>query len=53
MTNLTEDSIEQWVIELLQKQGYDFVHGPDLMPDAENREDVTRLIDEMKQKRSP
>ncbi|MCB1172432.1 MAG: type I restriction endonuclease subunit R [Leptospiraceae bacterium] len=32
---MTEDSIEQWVIELLQKQGYDFVHGPDLMPDAE------------------
>ncbi|MCB1317283.1 MAG: type I restriction endonuclease subunit R, partial [Leptospiraceae bacterium] len=35
MTRLTEASIEAWVIELLTKQGYEYIHGPDIAPDSE------------------
>ncbi|MBX7059622.1 MAG: type I restriction endonuclease subunit R [Leptospirales bacterium] len=35
MTSLTEASIEEWVIGLLAKQGYAFIHGPDIAPDSE------------------
>ncbi len=35
MTNLTESAIEQWAIELLQAEGYHYIHGPDIAPDGE------------------
>ncbi len=35
MTRLTEASIEDWVIETLRKQGFAYIHGPDIAPDSE------------------
>ena len=34
MTKLTESSIENWAIELLQAQGYTYLAGSDIAPDA-------------------
>lgn len=36
MTKLTENIIEKFTIELLQKKGYDYLYGPDIAPDSEN-----------------
>ena len=36
MPNLTESSIENFAIELLKSQGYDYLFGPDIAPDGEN-----------------
>lgn len=38
MTKLTESAIENFAIELLQKQGYKFLHGPDISHDGESAE---------------
>ena len=38
MTKITESSIENWAIELLQAQGYVHLQGVDLAPDAEGGE---------------
>jgi type I restriction enzyme R subunit len=32
---MNESAIEQWAIELLQAEGYHFIHGPDIAPDGE------------------
>jgi type I restriction enzyme R subunit len=32
---ITEDSVEQFVIELLEAQGYQYLHGPVIAPDGE------------------
>lgn len=32
---ITEDSVEQFVIELLESQGYQYLHGPTVAPDGE------------------
>ena len=37
MPTLNESSIEQLAIELLQSLGWSYVFGPDIAPDAENR----------------
>jgi len=42
VTNLSESSIEAWVIGLLQEQGYAFIHGPDVAPDAETSSPLQR-----------
>jgi type I restriction enzyme, R subunit len=36
--NLTESSIEQYAIDLLVKQGYQYIYGPDIAPDSERVE---------------
>ena len=35
MTKITESSIEQFTIELLEKQGFHYIYGPDIAPDSE------------------
>jgi hypothetical protein len=35
MTNITESSIEQSSIDLLVKQGFQYIYGPDIAPDSE------------------
>ena len=35
MTKLTESHIETFAIELLQKQGYEYLYGPDIAPNGE------------------
>lgn len=34
-TKITESSIEEYAIELLENQGYTYIYGPDLAPDSE------------------
>lgn len=36
--NITESAIEQYAIEQLQNQGYSYIYGPDIAPDAETPE---------------
>jgi type I restriction enzyme R subunit len=38
MSPLHESDIEQFAIELLQSLGWDYVYGPDIAPDLENRQ---------------
>ena len=35
MTKLTESAIENFAIELLEEQGYQYIYGPDIAPDSE------------------
>lgn len=35
MTGLNENAIETMVTDLLEKQGYEYIHGPDIAPDSE------------------
>ena len=37
MPNLTESQIEQFAIDLLKSLGWNYVFGPDIAPDSENR----------------
>ncbi|MCD4812914.1 type I restriction endonuclease subunit R [bacterium] len=51
-TKITESEIEKFVITLLEKQGYEYIYGPDIAPDSETPErekfeDVV-LIDRLK-----
>jgi type I restriction enzyme R subunit len=32
---ITESAIEQFAIDLLEKQGYQYIYGPDIAPDSE------------------
>ena len=34
MTRITESSIEEFAIELLEKSGYQYVHAPNIAPDS-------------------
>jgi type I restriction enzyme R subunit len=36
MTKITESSIETFAIELLEKQGYQYIYAPDIAPDSES-----------------
>ncbi|MBN2435095.1 MAG: type I restriction endonuclease subunit R [Spirochaetes bacterium] len=36
MTKLTESTIEEYAIELLKKQGFKYIYGPDIAPDSES-----------------
>jgi type I restriction enzyme R subunit len=36
MTKITESSIEKFTIELLERQGYSYIYGPDIAPDSDN-----------------
>jgi type I restriction enzyme R subunit len=38
MTRITENIIESFAIELLDKLGYAYIYGPDIAPDSENPE---------------
>ena len=38
MKRITENSIEEFAIELLEKLGYESVYGPDIAPDGETPE---------------
>jgi type I restriction enzyme R subunit len=42
MNNLTESSIEQYAIDLLVKQGYQYIYGPDIAPDSEASPSITK-----------
>lgn len=41
MKKITESSIEEFSIELLEKHGYQYVYGPDIAPDSETPERTT------------
>ncbi len=36
MTKITENEIEEFAIELLEKQGYQYLYGPDIAPDSDS-----------------
>jgi hypothetical protein len=36
MTKITENVIETFCIELLEKQGYEYIYAPDIAPDSDN-----------------
>ncbi len=38
MNPITESNIETFVIELLEKQGYEYIYAPDIAPDSETLE---------------
>lgn len=46
MTHLTENHIEEFAIELLEKQGYQYIYAPDIAPDGETpeRENYEQVI---------
>ena len=35
MTKITESAIEEFAIELLEKQGYEYIYAPDIAPDSD------------------
>lgn len=37
-SKITESSIETFAIELLEKQGYQYIYGPDIAPDSDRPE---------------
>jgi type I restriction enzyme R subunit len=51
-TRITETDIEKFSIELLEKNGYQYIHGPDIAPDSETPErrsfDQVFLLDRLK-----
>jgi len=38
MTRITESAIEKFAIKLLERQGYDYLYGPDIAPDSKTPE---------------
>ncbi len=38
MTHLTENTIEEFAIQLLQQLGYEYIYAPDIAPDSDNPE---------------
>lgn len=46
MRNITEDAVEQSAIQLLQNQGFQYIHGPDLAPGepGEERESYEEVL---------
>lgn len=36
MSKITENAIENFCIELLEKQGYEYIYAPDITPDSDN-----------------
>jgi hypothetical protein len=38
MTRITESAIEEFAINLLEKQGYQYVYAPDIAPDSDTPE---------------
>jgi len=36
MTKITENTIEAFCVELLEKQGYEYIYAPDIAPDSDN-----------------
>jgi type I restriction enzyme R subunit len=36
MSRITENIIEEFCIELLEKQGYEYIYAPDIAPDSDN-----------------
>ena len=41
MTKITESEIETFALELLEKQGYQYLYGPDIAPDSDRNERET------------
>ncbi len=48
MTRITENVIEEFCIELLEKQGYETIYAPDIAPDSDV-EYIKAFIDVSKQ----
>jgi type I restriction enzyme R subunit len=52
MTKITESAIKAFAIELLEKQGYQYIYGPSIAPDSETPErasfEEVFLIDRLK-----
>ncbi|MBF0234404.1 MAG: DEAD/DEAH box helicase, partial [Desulfamplus sp.] len=52
MHKITESAIETFAIELLEKQGYKYIYGPDIAPDSDTPErssfEEVLLIDKLK-----
>ena len=44
MTKLTESDIEQMTLELLEGKGYEYLYGPDIAPEGENRFRITVTV---------
>ena len=46
MTRITENHIEEFAIELLEKQGYQYIYAPNIAPDGEmsERENYEQVI---------
>ena len=40
MTRITESAIEEFAIELLEKQGYQYIYAPDIAPDSDTPERI-------------
>ncbi len=38
MNKITESAVEQYAIDLLEKQGYQYIYAPDIAPDSETPE---------------
>lgn len=38
MTKITESAIEKFAIELLEKQGYQYIYAPSIAPDSDTPE---------------
>ena len=38
MTRITENTIEEFTIELLKRLGYQYIYAPDIAPDGERPE---------------
>jgi Type I restriction enzyme R protein N terminus (HSDR_N). len=38
MTRITESAIEEFAINLLEKQSYQYLYGPDIAPDGDSQE---------------
>ncbi len=53
MSRLTENSIEEFALQLLEKSGYQYIYGPDIAPDSEKPEresyEAVLLIDRIKE----
>jgi hypothetical protein len=41
MSKITESAIEEYAIELLETQGFDYIYGPEIAPDSDNPERET------------
>ena len=51
MNHITESAIEEFIIELLEKSGYQYVYAPDIAPDSDtperNRFDDVLLLERL------
>jgi type I restriction enzyme R subunit len=41
MTRITENTIEEFTIKLLEQEGYDYIYAPEIAPDGEKPERIS------------